>query len=200
MSLIVCPECQNTVSDKATYCVHCGYPISSITSDQIQNSVGLYQIILQPVRQTSWANAITYISRLTGAYMDGATHLVQTAPCSIVQGVPYATSLRIQQMFQAINVQVDILADHESVKPNAFIANLQLPTDEENQRIHAGLLENQKSSSRSTVTCPRCGSTQITTGQRGWKLTTGFLGSSKTVNRCANCGYKWEPSYWTRNK
>ena len=198
MSLIVCPECQSTVSDKATYCIHCGCPISSITSNQIQNSAGLYQIILQPVRQTSWANAITYISRLTGTYMNGATHLVKNAPCSIVQGVPYSTSLRIQKMFQAINVQVDIIADHESVEPNAFIANLQLPTDEENQRVHAGLLENQTNSN--TVTCPRCGSTQITTGQRGWKLTTGFLGSSKTVNRCAKCGYTWTPSYSTRNR
>lgn len=41
---------------------------------------------------------------------------------------------------------------------------------------------------------PRCGSTQITTGQRGYSLLTGFLGSNKTVNRCANCGYSWKPS------
>lgn len=53
---------------------------------------------------------------------------------------------------------------------------------------------------KDTVKCPRCGSTQITTGMRGWKITTGFLGSSKTVNRCAKCGYTWTPSYWTRNR
>lgn len=41
--------------------------------------------------------------------------------------------------------------------------------------------------------CPKCGSTNITTGQRGYSLLTGFLGSNKTVNRCANCGYKWKP-------
>lgn len=41
--------------------------------------------------------------------------------------------------------------------------------------------------------CPKCGSTSITTGQRGYSLLTGLLGSGKTVNRCANCGYKWEP-------
>lgn len=43
------------------------------------------------------------------------------------------------------------------------------------------------------VSCPKCGSTSITTGQRGYSLLTGLLGSGKTVNRCANCGYKWEP-------
>ena len=41
--------------------------------------------------------------------------------------------------------------------------------------------------------CPKCGSTSITTGQRGYSFWTGFLGSNKTVNRCASCGHKWEP-------
>lgn len=41
--------------------------------------------------------------------------------------------------------------------------------------------------------CPKCGSTSIATGQRGYSFWTGFLGSSKTVNRCANCGHKWKP-------
>lgn len=45
----------------------------------------------------------------------------------------------------------------------------------------------------SQVRCPKCGSTQITTGQRGYSFFTGFLGSNKTVNRCANCGYSWKP-------
>lgn len=46
---------------------------------------------------------------------------------------------------------------------------------------------------RSKIHCPKCNSTNITTGQRGYSFWTGFLGSSKTVNRCGNCGYKWEP-------
>ena len=43
------------------------------------------------------------------------------------------------------------------------------------------------------VCCPRCGSESIATGQRCYSLLTGFLGSGKTVNRCANCEYKWKP-------
>ena len=46
---------------------------------------------------------------------------------------------------------------------------------------------------RNQVRCPKCGSTQITTGQRGYSFFSGFLGSNKTVNRCANCGYSWKP-------
>lgn len=41
--------------------------------------------------------------------------------------------------------------------------------------------------------CPKCGSTSISTGQRGYSLLTGFFGSGNTVNRCSNCGYKWKP-------
>lgn len=41
--------------------------------------------------------------------------------------------------------------------------------------------------------CPKCGSISITAGQRGYSLFSGFIGSGKTVNRCSNCGHKWEP-------
>lgn len=43
------------------------------------------------------------------------------------------------------------------------------------------------------VKCPKCGSTNITAGQRGYSLLTGFIGSGSTVNRCAKCGHKWKP-------
>ena len=41
--------------------------------------------------------------------------------------------------------------------------------------------------------CPKCGSTNITTGARGINFFWGPIGASKTVNRCANCGYTWKP-------
>lgn len=44
-----------------------------------------------------------------------------------------------------------------------------------------------------SIKCPKCGSTAVTTGQRGYSLWTGFLGAGKTVNRCGSCGYKWKP-------
>ena len=53
--------------------------------------------------------------------------------------------------------------------------------------------ENTRAQAASTVKCPRCGSTNITAGQRGYSLLTGFVGSGRTVNRCANCGHKWKP-------
>lgn len=67
--------------------------------------------------------------------------------------------------------------------------------EEESQKRYDEYLAQQRAEEeeKNTVKCPKCGSTQITTGQRGYSFLTGFLGSNKTVNRCANCGYKWEP-------
>ncbi len=34
MALIKCPECGKTVSDKATACIHCGYPLENIKIEE----------------------------------------------------------------------------------------------------------------------------------------------------------------------
>ena len=53
MSLTKCPECNKTISDKATNCIHCGYPLQSqiqqgravfITSDDYIGLLGKYTI------------------------------------------------------------------------------------------------------------------------------------------------------------
>lgn len=51
-----------------------------------------------------------------------------------------------------------------------------------------------KSREEPKIKCPKCGSTNIATGQRGYSLLAGFLGFGKTMNRCGNCGYKWTPN------
>ena len=40
MALIKCPECKKDISDKATACIHCGYPIVNI-QQEILNTVQL---------------------------------------------------------------------------------------------------------------------------------------------------------------
>lgn len=43
------------------------------------------------------------------------------------------------------------------------------------------------------LTCPKCGSTNITEGTRGFSLMTGFIGSGKFRYVCKKCGNKWKP-------
>ena len=53
------------------------------------------------------------------------------------------------------------------------------PKDDPNVRVQA------------TIRCPHCGFTDYTIMQRGWKMTTGFLGSSKPVRVCNRCMKKF---------
>lgn len=53
--------------------------------------------------------------------------------------------------------------------------------------------ENIKSTKQNIPKCPKCGSTSITTGARGVNAFWGFVGASKTVNRCGSCGHTWKP-------
>ena len=46
---------------------------------------------------------------------------------------------------------------------------------------------------KNQVRCPRCGSTQISTGQTLKRGLFGLVYNQITVNRCANCGCTWEP-------
>ena len=41
------------------------------------------------------------------------------------------------------------------------------------------------------ITCPHCGCSHYTVMKRGWKVTTGFLGSSKVIRVCDNCMKKF---------
>lgn len=48
------------------------------------------------------------------------------------------------------------------------------------------------------IKCPNCGSTQIHAEKRGWRLITGFFGSSKIFLTCLKCGHAFKPgSYAT---
>ena len=57
--------------------------------------------------------------------------------------------------------------------------------------IEENCIENKKNINNPS--CPKCGSTAITTGNRGFSIWTGFFGSGATVNRCGNCGHRFKP-------
>lgn len=48
-----------------------------------------------------------------------------------------------------------------------------------------------QSDANGNVQCPKCHSTQIQLMKRGWKLTTGFLGSGKNERVCMACKHRF---------
>ena len=186
MSLIKCPECQHEVSNRATHCIYCGCPLSDYGHPNTLPTDGdkiTYSVVLQAYDSNAVIRLIAYLRQLTGASLTEAAAIKDNLPSIVVRQMTYAECAKIQQQFEELQATAIVVPDSEA-----------------NETAHTAQPSPRLSSNPNTVSCPRCGSTQITTGQRGYKLLTGFLGSSKTVNRCANCGYKWEPSYWTRNK
>ena len=71
------------------------------------------------------------------------------------------------------------------LKMSQFKANL-------SQQESAKQIAEQKSNAPQ-LTCPKCGSTNIAEGTRGFTLTTGFIGSGKFRYVCKDCGNKWKP-------
>lgn len=50
-----------------------------------------------------------------------------------------------------------------------------------------------KQKSANVIRCPKCGSTAISTVNRGFSIVTGFIGSGSPRNVCQKCGHKWKP-------
>lgn len=167
MALITCPECKKQVSDKANSCPNCGYPMNlqkaAITSEK-------YTVILQCVLNNK-IEIIKYIDELLKIGIYKSKMLVDNTPSIILKNLSFENANIIKLKLEQLNAKVII------EKYNKDIDDSQIT----------------QSHKIDILACPRCGSTAITTGQRGFGLLTGFLGSNKTVNRCGKCGHSWEP-------
>ena len=146
MSLITCPECGARISDKASCCVQCGYPLQNV--DKTPDLYCVKRIA------DKW---VLGKARSSGITKDRADILLDF----IIKN----------------RGEAEVVPDENSKSVNQKMMDY----------IDINFNKN------APVMCPRCKSTQIVTGQRGFSLITGFIGSNKTVNRCSKCGYTWQP-------
>lgn len=80
-----------------------------------------------------------------------------------------------------------------SIYAAAELARIILKTGEVPETYDGSHLTRQSKKDDGKLHCPKCNSTNVTTGSRGYSMVWGFIGSGKTVNRCGKCGHKWEP-------
>lgn len=168
MSLITCPECGARISDKASCCVQCGYPLQDV-----DKTPDLY-----------------CVKRIEDKWVLGKARsmLAQT----------YITNKNSSEYSDYSIIASGITKDRADILLDFIIKNrgeAEVVPDENSKSVNQKMMDyiNINFNKNAPIMCPRCKSTQILTGQRGFSLITGFIGSNKTVNRCSKCGYTWQP-------
>lgn len=176
MALIECPECGGKVSDKAPACIHCGYPLNSAQEqnrvDANSPDINEYDLILHSYGN-SQLEVIKAIREVTNLGLKDAKELTEDLPKVVVRKVA-------KEQANALAKKIRSFGGESMLAPSRLTsAASKSPA-------------NNKEGKRPVVRCPKCGSESISTGQRGYSLMWGFIGAGNTVNRCANCGYKWK--------
>lgn len=169
MALIECPECGSMISDKAPDCIHCGFPLQDYLEQKDS-----YEIVIEEYEGIfSRRKATEYQRDIFGGDLAVHKYSLSHLPAIFIDGISKKVALDLYEKLDRAGCIVSI---YKSRKPiNTHYMN------------NANLLLN------GAIFCPRCHSTTVSTGKRGFSFVTGFIGSNTTVNRCAKCGYSWKP-------
>lgn len=173
MALVICPECGDKVSNMAQACPHCGYPILDIAKE---SSVECYDLMLNSIstNQELKLKTIKTIREIKGFGLSEALQFINSVPLAILSCVKKSDAQKVKREFEKMGCNVTLIK-----------SNSETPSEQD--------AVNEYIENIGKLVCPRCKSTQITTGTKGYGLIRGFIGSNKTVNRCGSCGYSWEP-------
>lgn len=167
MAIINCPECNGIVSTFADVCPHCGYPIKNELSNSEHKDDIMYNVIYQYADKLM-AGVFTEI--LGVSKREDAEHVFRH-PCFIKKNVSLKEATTIKSKLEARGAHIAIVRSDECIDEIATLRKYDIEP----------------------IRCPKCKSTSISTGARGFSVMSGFVGAGKTVNRCAKCGYTWKP-------
>lgn len=169
MALITCPECGKQISDQAEACPNCGYPLKKQTVSVASHGNGLQKITLntKTVPPSKKIECIKLVCEANNMGLAKAKQLVESGDVAAV----------IRENIEPDKAQ-KIVKSFLDLGAYACAFNM----GEADPTYGAG-----------KIVCPKCGSTEIHAGARGFSLMTGFIGSGKTVITCLRCGYKWKP-------
>lgn len=167
LALIKCPECGGNISDKATTCIHCGYPIKqteNVPHSNTANTVNKIEVkTIKPL----------YLYSQNDQYAS-----IECGNCEKVYRFDKKYFFKISDDYCIPNCAIICPNCKNGVTANTRI-NLK-------EKFKKKITDDK-------VTCPKCGSTQFSTLQRGHSLIFGWLGSGEPQNVCQKCGYKWTP-------
>lgn len=198
MALIKCPECGKEVSDKAPSCIHCGFPLSSmpkVKEEEEQNKILCPCKIFDKVYDLS---EFVELHNKNKPYQAALSLNRIHFEDDVIR--PYLIMYYFKHHCIPQEIENDdINTTYDEISPDSHKIMRIWKTQEDNyvevKTVEVKTVETKPEppSDPNVIRCPRCKSTAITTGARGYSFLTGFIGSGKTVNRCGNCGYKWTP-------
>lgn len=135
MALIICPECNGKVSDKASACPHCGYPINNTANSN--NSFDL-----QLINTVSRVKAIQAIHRITNMSLEDAKKLVDSKSQIIISNISLEKANMYKKELEKDMIEVSIV-QHSNSKES--------PVEQiKKEPVQYNLSK-----------CPMCGSTNI---------------------------------------
>lgn len=180
MALIKCPECTGQVSDRASVCIHCGYPLQEKNQKIIWNNIDVtdvenFYIGLSKQNKKAFVYFCEYYEDSSKAGADPSKRNIEYPD----QQEKYKIANKFIKEFSRNNS----ISRHEAGK---------LILDYLRSKNYAST---PRPTSRPTnqLRCPKCGSTAITTEERGYSLWIGWYGANEKKNLCQSCGYKWKP-------
>ena len=176
MSLILCEECGKKISDMASVCPHCGFPVSASCEIHIK-----------------WDNmkGNTYLK--TGVYVDGS--FIKDMKCSEILDCAVKPGVHKIDLFFRQKCVISKTIDIPPIKKDEYIAFRQTLTglkliDPRSEKWNSGRMESH------IPKCPTCGSTnikRISAFRRS--ASSGIYGiasrSALKTFECRDCKYTW---------
>lgn len=221
MALMNCPECGKEISDTAETCIQCGYNLLEHRENlrlnrEIEAELARYEETIEiPQQKTSLSDLWEYRNARPALTICLVAAIGFILACPVFILMQEINGAIISSLFGIVFLYVYLkqiskykkLLRDEQEKIQRQIDGFEYYKQEMLEDYRSRLIgkknratENMRSGSkihpekRSTeIRCPKCRSTQISTGSRGYSMVWGFIGSGKTMNRCAKCGHKWEP-------
>jgi len=198
--LLQCPECRKkNVSERAELCPECGYPINVWVKHY-------YEGIDSKLENYGLNTAVDYVEENNiFDITDIETYVNQYAKNSesqILCSGYYDIRKELENMKLEINndYNADVFIEYlEDDVAGAIKYLLKTTSCNKAYAIEVvDILENMINTNkadnhelmydRDKPQCPKCGSTAITAGPLTYRWS-----SERTINRCSNCGYSWEP-------
>jgi len=161
--------------DKSTTCIHCGYPLNH------EGKSALYCLRLNSIKgdendfKVNRRETLKILKDFYHVQLENAIKLTESFPSDLIDGITSESLDFVSKQFEAVGCIIEFTPSklHEYNNVNNKIKSV--------------------TNGGNPIICPHCFSTSVTTDKRGFSVFTGFIGANKTVNRCGNCGWRWEP-------